>query len=72
MFYAKQHPRGFANEINIIRFPSRCERDAWVDGEGVEAIPAREAQALLRKQNDDLTDWYVTLWDADSDEPICY
>ena len=72
MFYAKQRPRGFANEINIIRFTSRRERDAWVDEEGAEAITARAAKALMRKRSDDLTEWYVTLWDADSDEPVDY
>ena len=29
-FYAAQHPRGFANEVNVYRFASRQARDAWV------------------------------------------
>ena len=60
MYYAKQSPRGFANEIEIIAFRNKAARDQWVsahkdDGDvnsaalGAKAITSGEARKLERE-----------------------
>ena len=72
MYYAKQSPRGFANEIVVHQFPSRRERDAWVeqhetDGDcnsaarGARSCSASEAHRLLRRVGQ--PDQYIRLED---------
>lgn len=71
-YYAKQHPRGFANECDIHRFSSRAERDAWVEkhrndgdvnsaSQGAEECTAAEARRILGRKSDALTEQYNDL-----------
>ncbi len=73
-FFARQAPRGFANEIDIHSFSLRADRDAWVadhasDGDvnaaycGAKPCTAREATEILRRRKDDLTMQYNNLID---------
>jgi len=73
-YYAKQSPRGFANEIEVHKFESRAERDAWVekhrnDGDvnsaacGAEPCAAAEARHILGRKSDALTEQYNDLID---------
>lgn len=66
MFYAKQSPRGFANEINVFEFKTRAARDEWVcrhkdDGDvnsayrGARACLARDAARIVRWRGDAIT-----------------
>lgn len=68
-YYAAQAPRGFANEIDVHRFCSAAERDAWVDEHrsdgdcnaatmGAYSVTAREALSILRRRGDDATEQY--------------
>lgn len=78
-YYAKQSPRGFANEIVVHRFPSRAARDAWVevhasDGDvnaasmGASACTAREARSILAYRGDAITESYNSYVDHDHEE----
>ena len=71
-YYAAQAPRGFANEINVHKFPSRKARDGWVeehcnDGDvnsaarGAYEITAREARDILGRKSDDVTEQFNSL-----------
>lgn len=75
-FYAQQSPRGFGNEINVIRFTSRAARDQWVDAHkndgdcnsaamGAEAITASEARQIIGFRGDDSTASYNQMIDAE-------
>ena len=68
-YYAAQSPRGFVNEIAVIRFATREDRDAWVvrhenDGDadsasqGAYAVTARQARKILRYRGDAVTASY--------------
>lgn len=69
MFYAKQSPRGFANEINVYGFATKAARDEWVerhenDGDvnsaarGAEACTAKEAKKIAGYRGDAITQSY--------------
>jgi len=77
-YYAKQSPRGFANEVIVHRFLSRVGRDKWVaahasDGDmnsatrGADIITAREAREIIGYQGDEITDSYNGIFDHDVD-----
>jgi hypothetical protein len=66
VFYAKQSPRGFRNEVYIYTFSTRAARDEWVqrhgnDGDmssaivGAEPCTAREARQVLGYRGDAIT-----------------
>lgn len=68
-YYAEQSPRGFGNEVNTFRFPTKSERDAWVtkhkdDGDcnsasqGARAITAAEARKNVSYKGDAITQSY--------------
>jgi len=63
MFYAQRSPRGFANEIDIHRFRTKAERDAFVEDArtAAEVCTAAEARAILRRKPTAMTDQYNTL-----------
>jgi hypothetical protein len=69
-YYAAQSPRGFANEVDVCRFGSKAERDAYAAADhwdvGTEAITARDARRILARKDNDLTQQYNRLleWDA--------
>lgn len=69
MYYAKQSPRGFANEINVYAFATKAARDEWVhrhanDGDvnsayrGAEACTAKEAKRIAGYRGDAVTKSY--------------
>lgn len=71
-YYAAQSPRGFANEINVYRFNSRRERNAWVkdhadDGDcnsayqGAYPVTAIAARRILGRKGDAATKQYNSL-----------
>lgn len=68
-YYAAQGPRGFGNEVHVIRFSSRRDRDDWVDehrsdgdcnsaSQGAYAITAREARQIAGYRGDANTESY--------------
>jgi len=78
-YYAKQSPRGFANETVVHRFPSRAARDAWVDSHrydgdvnsaycGAESCTRREADRILGYRGDAVTESYNSYVDHDHEE----
>jgi hypothetical protein len=77
-YYAAQSPRGFANEINVIRFADKATRDQWVeehedDGDcnsaacGAYVVTAKEAHKIARYKGDEITDSYNTMSDYDAE-----
>jgi hypothetical protein len=77
-YYAAQSPRGFANEINVIRFADKATRDQWVedhkdDGDcnsaacGAYAVTAAEARKIAGYKGDTITDSYNTMSDYDAE-----
>ena len=71
-YYATQAPHGFANEINVHRFPSRLARDAWVDehlndggvnsaSQGARVCTAAAAREIVRRRGDAVTKQYNSL-----------
>jgi hypothetical protein len=69
MFYAKQSPRGFANEINVYAFATKAARDEWVDRHandgdvnsaacGAETCTAKEAKKIVGYRGDAITKSY--------------
>ena len=68
-YYAEQSPRGFANEIEVHKFESRAERDAWVEkhrndgdvnsaSQGASACTADRARRILAYRGDAITESY--------------
>lgn len=68
-YYAKQSPRGFANEINVYAFATKAARDEWVgrhrgDGDmnsatcGAKACSAKEAKKIVSYRGDAITQSY--------------
>ena len=68
-YYAKQAPRGFANEVIVHKFVSKQARDQWImahkdDGDvnsaacGARTCTAREAQSILGYTGDAVTESY--------------
>ena len=77
-YYAAQSPRGFANEVNVIRFANKTARDQWVeehkdDGDcdsaacGAYAVTAAEARKIAGYKGDAITDSYNTMSDCDAE-----
>ncbi len=73
-FFARQAPRGFANEIAIHSFTTHADRDAWVeehrnDGDvnaaycGAKTCTAGEATEILHRRGNDATRQYIVLVD---------
>lgn len=78
--YAKQSPRGFANEVKVHVFADRESRDAWVeehchDGDvnsaacGAEVCTAKEARSILGYRGDAATESYNGTVDHTRGEP---
>lgn len=68
-YYAKQSPRGFANEVIAHKFPSRVARDKWVDEHcndgdcnsaacGARACTAKDARRIVGYKGDAVTESY--------------
>jgi hypothetical protein len=77
-YYAAQSPRGFANEVDVIRFADKATRDQWVeehedDGDcnsaalGAYAVSAAEARKIAGYKGDAITDSYNSMSDYDAD-----
>jgi hypothetical protein len=58
-YYAYQSPHGFANEVNVLEFPSASSRDRWVEmhkedggvnSASLGACSAKEAKRLLKEE----------------------
>lgn len=67
-YYAKIHPRGFANEFVIHRFRSKNEREEWVSNHPAEfsferpdPIQAKEARKWLAMKGDAVTTYYCDI-----------
>uniref|UniRef100_A0A6M3X6C7 Uncharacterized protein n=1 Tax=viral metagenome TaxID=1070528 RepID=A0A6M3X6C7_9ZZZZ len=78
-YYAKQRPRGFANEEYVYAFGSRTARDAWVDAHrsdgdvnaatcGAIAITRSEAKRIIGYKGDAVTKSYNQLINYSPDE----
>lgn len=76
MYYARQIPRGFSNEVMIHGFGTKAERDAWVEdhkddcnGQScTRAITAREAQRYIRGSYRDICAGFETEHDTSMTE----
>jgi hypothetical protein len=77
-YYAAQSPRGFANEITVIRFSSAADRDRWVDDHkddgdcnsaacGAYRITAKEARKIAGYKGDAITTSYNRMIDYQED-----
>ena len=77
-YYAAQSPRGFANEINVVRFADKAARDQWVDEHksdgdcnsatcGAYAVTAAEAHRIVGYKGDAATDSYNVLHESPMD-----
>jgi hypothetical protein len=77
-YYAMQSPRGFANEITILRFASRAARDRWVDkhrsdgdvnsaSQGGKPCTADEARRILADRGDAMTATYHRMIDVEAE-----
>jgi hypothetical protein len=67
-WYAAHSVRGFANEVNVLRFTDKATRDQWVrehrhDGGvnsaacGAEAVTAKEAHKVARRKGNVMRDY---------------
>ena len=77
-YYAVQSPRGFANEVNVIRFADKAARDQWVedhkdDGDcnsaacGARVCTAAEARRIAGYKGDAITESFNTMRDYDGE-----
>ena len=76
MYYAKQSPRGFSNEINVYAFATKAVRDEWVgrhrfDGDvnsatrGAKICSAKDAKAIVHDLGNELTQSFNRFLDGD-------
>jgi len=76
MFYAKQSPRGFRNEINVYVFATKRARNEWVDRHdddgdcnsalcGARICSAKEAKKIAGYRGDAITCSYNSIIDGD-------
>jgi hypothetical protein len=77
-WYAAQSPRGFVNEVNVIRFADKATRDRWVEEHkddggsnsaacGAYAVTAAEAHKIAGYKGDAITDSYNRMIDYDAE-----
>ena len=57
-YYMEKSPRGFSNEVNTYSFPTKKERDEFVNEFGGNSISRREAMRNIKYKGDAATESY--------------